>query len=149
MISAGNVRNAAYNHHQSSVLEEARSHGPSTVLGTQHGESFEREIFPADSASNVEYRSVTSSPRKTNGFAQMTTERRTESKQMSLRHNARTRTRGPTKEDMLNITGKKGSRGSQPPGATSRMAERLPAPSPKNEKALQKSASGKKADLGL
>lgn len=149
MNSAGNVRNAAYNDHQSLGLGEARSHVPSTFLRAQRGESFEREIYPADSASNVEYRSATSSPRKTNGFARMTTERsRVENIQLSARHDARTRAKGSTKENMTNITAKKEYRGSQLSGLTSRDIERLPILPSKKQKAQPKPASGKQAGLG-
>ena len=149
MNSAGNIRNAAYNDHRSLGLGEARSHVPSTFLRAQQGDSLEREIYPADSASNVEYRSATSSPRKTNGFARTTTERsRPESIQLSARHNARTHARGPAKENMTNITAKKEYRGSQSSGVTSRIVERLPILPPKKQKAQSKPTSGKQAGLG-
>lgn len=150
MNSAGKIRNAAYNDHQHSGLREARSHHvPSTFLRAQQGDSFEREIYPADSASNAEYRSATSSPRKTNGFARMTAERdRPESIQFSARHDARTRTNGPPKENMTNITPKREFRGSQSSGVTSRVIERLPISPPTKEKVKSKPTSGKQARLG-
>ena len=148
MISAGKVRNAAYNNHHSSELSGARSHVPSTFLRTHHGDSFEGEITPADSASNVDYWSATSSPKKTNGFAQVHTERRIESIQRSAGHNARTRARSPTKENMTNMTDRKDSTEFQSSRRTSRMVEKLSTYPPKNEKALSEHASGKKADLG-
>ena len=149
MTSAGNFRNAAYNDHQSSVFDEARSQVPSTFLQTQQRDNFEREIFPADSASNVENRSATSSPRKANGFARTTTERRTDTIQLSVRRDARTRNRGPTKEIMANKTDKKDFRGSQSSRVTTKVIGRVSILPPKNEKALPKPQPGKKADLIL
>lgn len=147
MISAGDFRNAAYNDHQSSAPTGARSNVPSSFLRIQHGDSFERDITPADSISNVDYRSVASSPRKANGFARITTERRPEEIQMSVRHNPRSRARSPMKETTTNITDKKESRGFHPSRVSGRVVERLPKYPTKNEKALRESASGKKADL--
>lgn len=149
MTSAGNFRNAAYNDHQSSAFDQGRSRVPSTFLQTQRGDSFEREIFPADSASNVENLSATSSPRKANGFTRTPTERRTESIPLSVRRDARTRNRGPTKENMTNKTDKKDFRGSQSSRVTAKVIGRVPILPPKNEKALPKPQPGKKADLIL
>lgn len=147
MISAGKARNATYDH-QSSGLAEARSHHLSTFLRTQHGDSLEGDMTPADSASDVDYRSVTSSPKKANGFARKTTERRAESVRISVKQNARTRARSPPKESMTKITDKKDFREFQPPRLTSRLGERLLPYPLKNERVLPETASGRPADLG-
>lgn len=148
MNSVGNARNAAYNDYQSSTTAGARSHVPSSFLGTQHGESFERDITPADSISNADYRSVTSSPQKVNGSIRTTTERRTERIRMSPRHNIRTHARSPTKEAPPNNPDQNESRGFQPPRVISRAVERLPTYPTRNEKILRESAPSRRADLG-
>ena len=148
MNSVGNPRNAAYNDYQSSTTAVARSHVPSSFVGTQHGESFERDITPADSISNADYRSVTPSPQKVNGSIRTTTERGTERIRMSPRHNIRTGAGSPTKEVPPNSPDQNGSRGIQPPRVSSRAVERLPTYPKRNEKILRESAPSQRADLG-
>lgn len=148
MNSAGKVRSAMYNDRQSSALPGARSHVPFNSLRAQHGESFEGDMTPAESASDIDHESALSSPRKANGFTRINTERRIESRQTSERHNTQTGSKSPMKERMAKTTDKKDDIKSQISRKTGRVVETLPIYPPENENALTDSRGGKTADLG-
>ena len=152
MNGAGNPRNAAYNDHiLGSLPDGVSSHIPSSYLGAQRRENFERDITPADSISNVDYRSAPSSPQKAkaNGTTRITTERRTERIHMSVRQNIRTSVRSPTKEAPPHSPAKKELKESkefQPSRVSSRAVEKSPIYPTKVQKTLRESTCGKKAD---
>lgn len=144
MNGAGSTRNAFYHDHPVSNPGGARPH---IHLGAQQGERFERDITPADSISNVDFRSAPSSPQKVNGPPRIPTERRTTRTRPSSKNNIQIRAKSPSKDAPPQNPGKKEARDIQSPRMTNRPVEKPPIYPAKTEKVLRESAASRKPDL--